>query len=92
ELVDDLPEQTRVVMTSAMDHAIGQSFAAYESALAWRALGDRLDLCGLSTEHLFAQDDFFARLKSNGGCLSVDREGTGLGFDAVLKKLPWQAL
>jgi O-succinylbenzoate synthase len=90
ELVHDLPGQTRVVMTSAMDHAIGQSFAAYESAVAWRELGGRLDLCGLSTEHLFAQDDFFARLQSKGGQLSVDREGTGLGFDAVLKKLKWE--
>lgn len=91
-MVEDLPERVGLVMTSAMDHAIGQSFAAYEAALAWREFGNRMDLCGLSTEHLFAQDDFFARLRSEGGRLEVDREGTGLGFDDVLKKLPWQAL
>lgn len=90
DLVSDLPEDTRVVMTSAMDHAIGQSFAAYEAAMGWQVLGDRLDLCGLCTEHLFAQDDFFGRIRSKGGRLEVDREGTGLGFDAVLKKLKWE--
>jgi O-succinylbenzoate synthase len=92
EMTDGLPEQTRVVMTSAMDHAIGQSFAAWEAAVAWRELGERMDLCGLCTEHLFAEDDFFARLNSHGGKLSVDREGTGLGFDDVLRKLPWKKL
>jgi O-succinylbenzoate synthase len=92
ELTADIPAATRVVMTSAMDHAIGQSFAAWEAAVAWQELGERMDLCGLSTEHLFAEDDFFARLKSRGGQLSVDRAGTGLGFDDVLRKLPWAKL
>jgi O-succinylbenzoate synthase len=92
EITDGLPPQKRVVMTSAMDHAIGQSFAAWEAAVAWQELGDRMDLCGLSTEHLFAEDEFFARLKSRSGQLQVDREGTGLGFDDELRKLPWQRL
>ncbi len=91
-LVDDLPEHAQVVMTSAMDHAIGQSFAAYEAALAWRDLGSRMDLCGLCTEHLFARDEFFERLHSKGGKLLVDRHGTGLGFDDVLARLPWKKL
>lgn len=87
-----LPSSTRIVMTSAMDHAIGQSFAAYEAALAWRELGDRMDLCGLCTEHLFEQDAFFERIQSHGGNLRVDRQGTGLGFDGVLARLPWKRL
>jgi O-succinylbenzoate synthase len=92
EFTTDIPAQTKVVMTSAMDHAIGQSFAAWEAAVAWQELGDRMDLCGLCTEHLFAEDDFFARLKSHGGQLTVDRAGTGLGFDDVIRKIPWQGL
>ncbi|MFZ4768006.1 MAG: enolase C-terminal domain-like protein [Roseimicrobium sp.] len=90
EMLDGLPPQTSVVMTSAMDHGIGQSFAAWEAAVAQQELGERLDLCGLCTEHLFAEDDFFGRLSSHGGQLSVDRTGTGLGFDEVLARLPWQ--
>ena len=69
-----------------------QAFAAWEAAVAWQGLGERMDLCGLSTEHLFAEDQFFARLKSVGGQLHVDREGTGLGFDDELRKLPWNQL
>jgi len=92
ELVDELPPSVKVVMTSAMDHAIGQSFAAYEAALAWNELGDRMDLCGLCTEHLFERDAFFERLSSKGGRLEVDRNGAGLGFDEVIAALSWQRL
>ena len=92
EMTDGLPSDVRVVMTSAMDHAIGQSFAAYEAALAWKELGSRLDLCGLATQHLFEQDEFFARLGMKGDQLQVDREGTGLGFDEVIANLPWQSI
>lgn len=92
ELLSELPPSVKVVMTSAMDHAIGQSFAAYEAALAWNELGDRMDLCGLCTEHLFEKDAFFERLNSRGGMLEVDRTGTGLGFDEVIAGLPWQRL
>lgn len=92
EMLEGVPPQVRVVMTSAMDHAIGQSFAAYEAALAWGELGGRLDLCGLATDHLFARDAFFERVQGVGGRLHVDRQGTGLGFDDILKKLAWLKL
>lgn len=91
-MIDGLPPQVRIVLTSAMDHAIGQSFAAYEAATAWRGLGERMELCGLCTQHLFAEDEFFARISDNGGKLEVDRAGTGLGFDEVIKALPWSKL
>lgn len=92
EMIYGMSSHVRIVMTSAMDHAIGQSFAAYEAAMAWREIGDRMDLCGLATNHLFAQDAFFERLSAHGGKLEVDRSGTGLGFDDVLQKLPWMKL
>jgi len=87
-----LPQEVKLMMTSAMDHAIGQSFAAYEAALAWKEMGDRITLCGLCTEHLFANDVFFERISSRGGRLAVDRSGTGLGFDEPLRKLAWLRL
>lgn len=92
EMLEGVPEQVRVVMTSAMDHAIGQSFAAYEAAIAWQQVGAQMDLCGLATDHLFARDAFFERISASGGQLFVDRQGTGLGFDDVLKTLPWVKL
>ncbi len=87
-----IPANARIVMTSAMDHAIGQSFAAWEAAMAWRELGARMDLCGLCTEQLFERDAFFERLSRHSGLLNVDRMGTGLGFDAVLAELKWEEL
>jgi O-succinylbenzoate synthase len=92
ETVSAMSAPARIVMTSAMDHAIGQCFAAWEAAMAWRELGDRMDLCGLCTEHLFERDEFFERIQSHGGVLEPDRGGTGLGFDDVIARLPWKKL
>lgn len=80
-----------LVLTSAMDHALGQMFAAYEAAEAV-ADGKAVDLCGLCTEHLFEKDAFFERLNSHGGVLEVDRRGGGLGFGDILEGLPWKRL
>lgn len=82
----------RLVLTSAMDHAIGQMFAAYEAALAYQENPERVDLCGLCTQHLFEPDGFFERLQSPGGHLRPDLSGGGLGFGEVLEKLPWRKL
>lgn len=81
-----------LILTSAMDHAIGQMFAAYEAATAKTEIGDRIDLCGLCTQHLFEPDGFFERLKSPGGHLLPDLHGGGLGFGDLLERLPWQRL
>jgi o-succinylbenzoate synthase len=80
-----------LVLTSAMDHALGQMFAAYEAAVALSE-GQALDFCGLCTEHLFEKDAFFERVNSQGGYLSADRSGEGLGFGEVLEALPWRRL
>lgn len=81
-----------LILTSAMDHAIGQAYAAYEAALCRQEMGNKLSLCGLVTHHLFDNDPFFERLDVEGGVLQVDRNGTGLGFDDVLEGLPWEPL
>jgi O-succinylbenzoate synthase len=92
DILPNLPGEVKIVMTSAMDHAIGQCFAAYEAALAWKECGGRMDLCGLCTEHLFEKDEFFERIRSHSGILEIDRSGTGLGFDEMLAKLEWKKL
>lgn len=81
-----------LVLTSAMDHGLGQMFAAYEAALARREIGDRIGLCGLSTQHLFEPDGFFERIQVKGGWMVPDKNGGGLGFGDVLEKLPWRPL
>ncbi len=81
-----------LVLTSAMDHGLGQMFAAYQAALAAQELGDRIDLCGLCTQHLFESDAFFERIQVHGGFMTPDFSGGGLGFGDVLEKLPWRKL
>lgn len=85
-------ETHELVMTSAMDHAVGQAWAAYQSAVARKELGPRLGLCGLCTEHLFEQDACSLCLRSHGGTLVPDTVGGGLGMGDVLESLKWVAL
>jgi O-succinylbenzoate synthase len=81
-----------LVLTSAMDHPLGQAWAAYEAALVLRERPEKTNLCGLCTEHLFDRDEFLEATRSHGGHLEVDRAGTGLGFDHLLEALPWKRL
>ncbi|HCN28250.1 MAG TPA: hypothetical protein DIT64_05625 [Verrucomicrobiales bacterium] len=81
-----------LMLTSAMDHPLGQMFAAWEAAQARAALGERVGLCGLCTQHLFEPDAFLERVLSPGGELRPDTDGGGLGFGSVLESLPWRRL
>lgn len=80
-----LPKENGLV-TSAMDHPVGQAWAAFQaSAFA----GDVL--CGLRTDHLFARDAFTERM----GVWSPQwpmLAGTGMGFDDLLEHVPWTRL
>jgi o-succinylbenzoate synthase len=81
-----LPHGTRienVVVTSTMDHPVGQAWAAHCASQA--GVGS---LCGLRTDHLFARDAFTERM----GPWSPEWPaipGTGMGFDDLLEKIPW---
>ena len=80
-----------LVVTSYMDHALGQMYAAYEAALLKEKYPNSLRECGLLTHELFEQDEFFESIKSEGPKLMVP-DGTGLGFDELLDGLPWMRL
>ena len=77
----------RLVVTSNMDHAIGQAFAAFEAA----RFPEAVDTCGLATHLNFESDPFFARLGVVDGRVQFPRE-PGLGFGAMLEALPWKTL
>lgn len=81
----------RVVLTSYMDHPLGQAFAAWEAARLELQFPGLTGLCGLQTHHLFEPDAFTEAL----GPWSPDfkiPEGTGLGFNDLLDALPWTRL
>lgn len=83
---------TRFYITSNMDHAIGQLWAAAFASSAWES-EERPPMlpCGLLTHRCFENDPFFERLRCDGPRL-LPPGGTGLGFDDLLESLPWKRL
>ncbi len=84
-------QDVKMCVKSYMDHAVGQMFAAYEAAKLKEKYPEQVRECGLLTHRLFAGDEFFEALESEGPKLSAP-EGTGLGFDGLLEGLPWEKL
>lgn len=82
----ELPVGMEIVVTSYMDHPVGQLHAA---AVASRlATSSR---CGLVTHLLYQPNAFSERLQIDGARL-VPPRGTGIGFDDLLDGLPWVRL
>ncbi|HEY0144148.1 MAG TPA: hypothetical protein VGF48_24895 [Thermoanaerobaculia bacterium] len=73
-----------IVVTSYMDHPVGQMFAAYVAAT--HAVSAR---CGLFTHVLYEAHPFSEAMRSDGARL-LSPGGTGLGFDELLASLPWK--
>ncbi len=86
-----LANQQRVVITSYMDHPVGQAFAAWEAARLGLQFPGLVGICGLQTHHLFEPDVFTEALGPWSPNFKVP-DGTGLGFDDLLDALPWTRL
>ena len=78
----------KLVVTTNMDHPVGQLWAAWHAARAASA-GVLAGPCGLLTHTLFAEDEFSRRLSVSGGVL-IGPPGTGLGYDDLVQALPWR--
>lgn len=78
-----------VVFTSAMDHPVGQAWAAWAAATGKRTMPGRVGICGLQTHHLFEPDEFSERF-GRWGPEFRSPGGTGLGFDDLLESLDWE--
>jgi O-succinylbenzoate synthase len=81
----------QVVVTSYMDHPVGQTFAAWEAARLGLQFPGLVGLCGLQTQALFEADAFSEILGAAAPAFQVP-EGNGLGFDDLLEALPWKRL
>ncbi|MDF1825758.1 MAG: enolase C-terminal domain-like protein [Verrucomicrobiales bacterium] len=85
------PGKAPFFVTSYMDHAIGQSWAAAEAARLAKEAPERFVGCGLLTDRCFESDPFFDCLKAEGPRFQPAK-GTGLGFDDLLEGLSWKLL
>ena len=80
------PTDSELVVTSYMDHPIGQLCAAFAAATAGITT-----TCGLVTHVLYDPDPFIDRMQIEGTRL-VPPGGRGWGFDDLLEGLPWRTL
>lgn len=78
----------RVILTSYMDHPLGQAFAAWEAGRLGLQFPGLPGVCGLQTHHLFEPDAFTEMLGPWSPSFKAP-SGTGLGFDDLLEALPW---
>jgi O-succinylbenzoate synthase len=79
-----------LVITSYLDHPVGQSFAAYSASVAVRE-GLNLETCGLVTHDVYTSTPFSDQLQVENSVLRP-APGTGIGFDDLLKKSEWTPL
>lgn len=82
----------RLIITSYLDHPIGQLSAAYLAAVTSKRDGTILDVCGLLTHQAYKQCEFSRELKQEGPRLVPHHEGSGWGYDDLLKGLKWRPL
>jgi O-succinylbenzoate synthase len=80
------------VVTSYLDHPIGQLGAAWVAARLAAAYPSRVSKrCGLLTHTVYENDPFIERMHSAGPVL-IPPPGTGVGFDDLIERLPWELL
>lgn len=84
-------DQIGLVVTSYLDHPLGQMCAAYTAAQLKTQYPDQIGYCGLLTHKCYEENLFISSVKSIGPQL-LPPEGTGFGFDNLLKDLQWQRL
>ena len=78
------------MVTSYMDHPLGQLYAAFEAARLASRYPEQILLGGLAT-HLLFQDLPSALDLGDGPDLRLP-SGTGLGLDDYLESLSWEPL
>lgn len=95
--VCDFSHRRTIIVTSYMDHPIGQVWAAYSAMRMQQCLkvnsGVNMGKAGLLTHPLYEKNVFSERWGKLSPEFPVPREGeTGLGFDDLIEKLEWKRL
>jgi len=82
-----IPELPRVVVTSYLDHPIGQLGAAYAASVS-----KCLEPCGLLSHTAYKKNPFSERFQIVNERLVPDQSGTGIGYDDLLENMNWKRL
>lgn len=81
----------KIVITSYLDHPLGQVSAAYAAAKMAQDYSDKISVCGLLSHFAYLPNPFSEYLNNHGPFLDPP-EGFGFGFDGLLSELPWKKL
>jgi O-succinylbenzoate synthase len=80
----------KVVITSNMDHPLGQITALHATQRLQKTLGTRLLPGGLLTQDLYQTHEHRSWVKQQGECLWPTQTGAGWGLNEQLEALDWQ--
>ncbi len=80
-----------LVVTSYLDHPVGQLSAAMAAAKIAKQKSKCLEVCGLISQFAYQPHLFSQQLKTHGPHF-IPPEGTGFGMDGLLVDLPWKEL
>ncbi|MBA3237800.1 MAG: hypothetical protein H0T62_05535 [Parachlamydiaceae bacterium] len=86
-----IDNKAQLVITSYLDHPLGQMCAAYTAAKLKSLYPNQISHCGLLTHKCFHEDPFIKSVHAVGPYLTPP-DGTGFGFDTLLKEIQWQNL
>lgn len=84
-----------VVITSYMDHPIGQTYAAYcAGVMNSKYLGLINERCGLMTHGLYRPTEFTEAMGATAPTWNLESAamGSGLGFDDLLEQIDWMRI
>jgi len=84
-------EDVRFVVTSYLDHPVGQVCAAFEAAELKKKYGNRVLQCGLLSQNAYEQNDFSEQMAARGPKFP-EVGGHGFGFDEILTNIRWQQI
>lgn len=84
-----IQEKLKCVITSQMDHAVGQMHALAVASELKREHEEMILDAGCATHQLFEKDEFFKEIFQQGAYIESVR-GAGIGFTELLEKRTWQ--
>ncbi|NGX42606.1 MAG: o-succinylbenzoate synthase [Chlamydiae bacterium] len=84
-------QERSIVVTSYLDHPVGQVAAAFVAANMFKTSPDQLEPCGLLSHLVYQTNEFSEQLGRQGAVLTLS-QGTGFGFDELLVNQDWKDL
>jgi len=91
EYYETIPKTIQLIVTTYLDHPLGQMGAAYTAAKMKSKFPDQIKTCGLLSHVCYQKDPFLNEVKNKGPFL-MPTTGIGLGFNDLLEVLPWKKM